>query len=113
MVWIGWDKILASKKNRGLGISSLYATNRSLLFKWVWRFLTQESSLWSRFIKASHGTKEAMDVQNLANKGSIWLPRGGIESEQYRNLSDAVSDIILPKMHDRWSWSLNALGEFS
>ncbi|GKE78397.1 RNA-directed DNA polymerase, eukaryota, partial [Tanacetum coccineum] len=72
MVWIGWDKILASKKNGGLGISSLYATNRSLLFKWVWRFLTQESSLWSRFIKASHGTKEAMDVQNLANKGSIW-----------------------------------------
>ncbi|GJU06268.1 RNA-directed DNA polymerase, eukaryota, reverse transcriptase zinc-binding domain protein [Tanacetum coccineum] len=191
MVWIGWDNILASKKNGGLGISSLYATNRSLLFKWVWRFLTQESSLWSRFIKAIHGTKgAAMDVQKLTNKGSIWydlihafstlnnkgvdllsfmrrklgngertlfwediwlgevalksayprifalelrkdcsvaekmshssldlsfcrLPRGGIESEHYRNLCDAVSDITLPQMHDRWSWTLNASGEFS
>ncbi|GJW44661.1 RNA-directed DNA polymerase, eukaryota [Tanacetum coccineum] len=38
---------------------------------------------------------------------------GGIESEHYRNLCDAVSDITLPQMHDRWSWSLNASGEFS
>ncbi|GKD64003.1 hypothetical protein Tco_1306111 [Tanacetum coccineum] len=36
--WIGWDKILASKKNGGFGVSSLYATNRALLFKWIWRF---------------------------------------------------------------------------
>ncbi|GJY64667.1 RNA-directed DNA polymerase, eukaryota, reverse transcriptase zinc-binding domain protein [Tanacetum coccineum] len=190
MVWIGWDNILALKKNGGLGVSSLYATNRALLFKWVWRFLTQEPSLWSRFIKAIHGTKGAMDIQKLTNKGSIWydlirafsslnqkgvdllafirrklgngehtlfwddiwlgevalktayprlfalelrkdismaeklghssldfsfrrLPRGGIESEQYSDLSDVVSDIILPHMQDCWSWSLNASRDFS
>ncbi|GJV87160.1 RNA-directed DNA polymerase, eukaryota, partial [Tanacetum coccineum] len=35
MVWIRWDNILASKKHRGLGVSSFYALNRALLFKWL------------------------------------------------------------------------------
>nr|GEZ33144.1 RNA-directed DNA polymerase, eukaryota, reverse transcriptase zinc-binding domain protein [Tanacetum cinerariifolium] len=164
MVWIGWDKIMAIKKNGGLGVSSL-------------------------FIKAIHGIKEAMDFQNHSFKGSIWhditrassslnqkgvdllsfinrklgngertlfwndiwlgedalktiyprlyalelqkdisvagkmkhsffsfsfrrLPRGGIESKQYSALSDAISDLILPQMQDRWAWSINASGEF-
>ncbi|GJS17970.1 RNA-directed DNA polymerase, eukaryota, reverse transcriptase zinc-binding domain protein [Tanacetum coccineum] len=52
ITWIGLEKVLASKKNGGLGVPSFFASNRALLFKWVWRFLTQESSLWSRFIKA-------------------------------------------------------------
>nr|GFA02946.1 RNA-directed DNA polymerase, eukaryota, reverse transcriptase zinc-binding domain protein [Tanacetum cinerariifolium] len=39
----------------GLGVSSLYALNRALMFKWVWRFTTQQSSLWARVIKAIHG----------------------------------------------------------
>nr|GEV49824.1 hypothetical protein [Tanacetum cinerariifolium] len=159
MVWIECDKIMASKKNGGRRVSSLYATNRALLFKWVWRFLTQEPSLWSRFIKAIHGSKEAMDFQNHSFKGSIWhditrassslnqkgvdllsfisrklgndisvaekmehssfsfsfhrLPRGGIESEQYSDLSDAIFDLILPQIQDRWAWSLNTSEEFS
>nr|GEZ83543.1 RNA-directed DNA polymerase, eukaryota [Tanacetum cinerariifolium] len=45
MVWIRWDNILDSKKHGGLGVSSFYALNRALLFKWVWRFITQDSSL--------------------------------------------------------------------
>nr|GEW35610.1 hypothetical protein [Tanacetum cinerariifolium] len=73
MVWIGWDNILASNKSGGLFISNLYATNCSLLFKWVWHFLTQESSLWYRFITAIYGTMgAAMDVQKPTNKGFIW-----------------------------------------
>ncbi|GKA47977.1 RNA-directed DNA polymerase, eukaryota, reverse transcriptase zinc-binding domain protein [Tanacetum coccineum] len=38
IAWISWDKILASKKYGGLGVSSFYALNRALLFKWVWLF---------------------------------------------------------------------------
>nr|GEV95429.1 RNA-directed DNA polymerase, eukaryota [Tanacetum cinerariifolium] len=39
----------------GLSVSSLYALNRAIMFKWVWRFTTQRSSLWARVIKAIHG----------------------------------------------------------
>ncbi|GJS61724.1 RNA-directed DNA polymerase, eukaryota, reverse transcriptase zinc-binding domain protein [Tanacetum coccineum] len=73
MVWISWETILASKKNGGLGVSSFFSTNRSLLFKWIWCFLSQDSSLWSRFIQAIHGERGAIDNKNSSIKGSIWL----------------------------------------
>nr|GEZ23180.1 RNA-directed DNA polymerase, eukaryota, reverse transcriptase zinc-binding domain protein [Tanacetum cinerariifolium] len=53
--WINWKKALASEERGGLGISSLYALNRGLFFKWIWRFVTQKNSLWARVIQAVHG----------------------------------------------------------
>nr|GEV63397.1 RNA-directed DNA polymerase, eukaryota, reverse transcriptase zinc-binding domain protein [Tanacetum cinerariifolium] len=73
MVWIRWETILASKKNGGLGVFSFFSTNRSLLFKWIWRFLSQDSSLWSRFIQAIHGVRGAIDNKNSSIKCLIWL----------------------------------------
>nr|GEZ60064.1 RNA-directed DNA polymerase, eukaryota [Tanacetum cinerariifolium] len=35
ITWVKWSKVLASKKYGGLGVSSYYAFNRALLFKWV------------------------------------------------------------------------------
>nr|GEZ21926.1 RNA-directed DNA polymerase, eukaryota, reverse transcriptase zinc-binding domain protein [Tanacetum cinerariifolium] len=55
IAWVKWSKVLASKKYRGLGVSSFNALNRALLFKWVWRYLSHVNSLWSRVISAIHG----------------------------------------------------------
>ncbi|GKB58621.1 RNA-directed DNA polymerase, eukaryota, partial [Tanacetum coccineum] len=44
--WIAWNKVLASKERGGLGVSSFFALNRALLLKWVWRFVSQDGSLW-------------------------------------------------------------------
>nr|GEX05916.1 RNA-directed DNA polymerase, eukaryota [Tanacetum cinerariifolium] len=52
LAWIGWNMVLTTKKNGGLGVSSFFAHNRALVFKWVWRFLTDGSSLWTHFINA-------------------------------------------------------------
>ncbi|GKA60744.1 RNA-directed DNA polymerase, eukaryota [Tanacetum coccineum] len=73
IAWIGWDKILSSKKSGGLGVSSLYASNRALLFKWVWRFFSQDTSWWSRFIQAVHGNHGAFGSRMVSSKGSPWL----------------------------------------
>ncbi|GJY99576.1 RNA-directed DNA polymerase, eukaryota [Tanacetum coccineum] len=54
--WVKWTKVLASKKYGGLGVSSFYALNRALLFRWVWRFLSHDNSLWFCFISAMHGS---------------------------------------------------------
>nr|GEW61243.1 RNA-directed DNA polymerase, eukaryota, reverse transcriptase zinc-binding domain protein [Tanacetum cinerariifolium] len=59
--WVKWKAVLASKDNGGLGVSSLYALNRALMFKWIWRFHTQDSSLWVKVIKAIYGTDGNMD----------------------------------------------------
>nr|GFB38535.1 RNA-directed DNA polymerase, eukaryota [Tanacetum cinerariifolium] len=47
--------VLASKDKGGLGVSSLFALNRGLLIKWVWRYFNKESSLWKKVIVAIHG----------------------------------------------------------
>ncbi|GJR26099.1 RNA-directed DNA polymerase, eukaryota [Tanacetum coccineum] len=54
IAWVKWSKVLASKKYGGLGVSSFYALNRALLFKWVWRYLSHDNSLWFRVIAAIH-----------------------------------------------------------
>ncbi|GJS72037.1 RNA-directed DNA polymerase, eukaryota [Tanacetum coccineum] len=54
-IWVKWNKVLASKEKGGLGVSSFYALNRALLFKWVWRFRTQQLALWTKVIKWIHG----------------------------------------------------------
>ncbi|GKD36725.1 RNA-directed DNA polymerase, eukaryota [Tanacetum coccineum] len=39
---VKWSNVLTSKEKGGLGVSSLYALNRGLLFKWVWKFYAQK-----------------------------------------------------------------------
>ena len=67
-----WKKILASKNKGGLGISSLFAFNRALLFKWMWRFISHDSSLWSRFIKAMYGNDGSIDNPRALSRKSPW-----------------------------------------
>nr|GEW32371.1 RNA-directed DNA polymerase, eukaryota, reverse transcriptase zinc-binding domain protein [Tanacetum cinerariifolium] len=57
ITWIAWNNVLASKKRGGLGVSSFFALNRALLLKWVWRFIYQDGSLWSRVIRVLYGPK--------------------------------------------------------
>nr|GFC42251.1 RNA-directed DNA polymerase, eukaryota, reverse transcriptase zinc-binding domain protein [Tanacetum cinerariifolium] len=69
ITWVSWDKVLASKKNGGLGVSSFHALNRALLLKWVWRFLSQDGSLWYRVIQALYGA--SFELHHV-NQFSIW-----------------------------------------
>ncbi|GJZ34170.1 RNA-directed DNA polymerase, eukaryota, reverse transcriptase zinc-binding domain protein, partial [Tanacetum coccineum] len=71
--WVNWKSVLSSKDNGGLGVSSLYALNRALLFKWIWRFHTQDSSLWVKVIKAIYGTDGNMDRLGNIGYKSCWL----------------------------------------
>nr|GEX02448.1 RNA-directed DNA polymerase, eukaryota, reverse transcriptase zinc-binding domain protein [Tanacetum cinerariifolium] len=57
------ENVLAYKAKGGLGVTSLYALNRGHMFKWVWRFFTQNTSLWARVIKAIHGEDGKMERQ--------------------------------------------------
>ncbi|GJV69172.1 RNA-directed DNA polymerase, eukaryota, reverse transcriptase zinc-binding domain protein [Tanacetum coccineum] len=71
--WVKWKNVLASKEKGGLGVSSLYALNRGLMFKWVWRFFTQNTSLWSRVIKAIHGEDGKVRKQVKSAFPSYWM----------------------------------------
>nr|GEV55637.1 RNA-directed DNA polymerase, eukaryota, reverse transcriptase zinc-binding domain protein [Tanacetum cinerariifolium] len=71
--WVSWKKALASKDRGGLGISSLYTMNRGLLLKWVWRFVTQNNSLWNRVIQALHGKTGKIGVVAKDGNKSCWM----------------------------------------
>nr|GEV63440.1 RNA-directed DNA polymerase, eukaryota, reverse transcriptase zinc-binding domain protein [Tanacetum cinerariifolium] len=84
--YVKWKKVFASKEKGGLGISSLYALNRGLLLKWVWRFTIQSSSLWARVIKEIHGDDVKIRKNAKSNYPSIWL--------------DIVHEMEVLKKHD-------------
>ncbi|GJW61150.1 RNA-directed DNA polymerase, eukaryota [Tanacetum coccineum] len=67
ITWAAWNKVLASKNNGGLGVSSFHALNRALLLKWVWRFISQDGSLWFRVIKALYGSSIDSHPVNLSS----------------------------------------------
>nr|GEX07474.1 RNA-directed DNA polymerase, eukaryota, reverse transcriptase zinc-binding domain protein [Tanacetum cinerariifolium] len=72
-VWVKWKHALASKDKGGLGVSSLFALNRVLTFKWVWRFITQGFLLWARVIKALHGYDGKIGQKVKSCYPSLWL----------------------------------------
>nr|GEU97324.1 hypothetical protein [Tanacetum cinerariifolium] len=71
--WVRWKSVLAAKDVGGLGVSSLFALNRALMFKWVWRFFSQNNSLWVRIVKALHGEDGKIDKKFQPRYSSSWL----------------------------------------
>ncbi|GJU09895.1 hypothetical protein Tco_1132291 [Tanacetum coccineum] len=114
MSLIGWNKILASKKNGGLDVSTIYGIRGAL----------DNSSSYSR---RSPWLDIVNEVRKLASKGIDLLslvrklgtiffrrsPRSGIEEEQLLLLISNTSSVILPNISDRWSWLLDPSGDFS
>nr|GEX23058.1 RNA-directed DNA polymerase, eukaryota, reverse transcriptase zinc-binding domain protein [Tanacetum cinerariifolium] len=74
MTWVCWKKVMAKKQYDGLGISSLFALNRALLFTWIWRFYSSHSGLWLDIVKAIYGSNGSLYQQSLNYTGcSVWI----------------------------------------
>ncbi|GJV36029.1 RNA-directed DNA polymerase, eukaryota, reverse transcriptase zinc-binding domain protein [Tanacetum coccineum] len=101
--WVNWNKVIASKDKGGLGVSSLYALNRGLLFKWIWRFLTQGSSIWAKVIKVIHGVDGNLGSNSKGGMKSCWssivtevnaLANKGIDLMQFLRIKMGNGDSI-------------------
>nr|GEX16308.1 RNA-directed DNA polymerase, eukaryota [Tanacetum cinerariifolium] len=116
MVWVKWLKVLAAKKLGGLGVSSYFALNRGLIAKWVWRFMSDDKSLWCKFIMATHGashsassaTYPSMWKSILKEFNSLKLQesfrrgvRGGVEDQQLQQLVTLMDSVVLSTSNDR------------
>lgn len=73
LTWISWNKVMASKKDGGLGVSSFLALNRALLFNWVWQFHSSPNFFRVRVIKAIYGSKGLIRCCIPKNRHSAWL----------------------------------------
>ncbi|GJU65921.1 RNA-directed DNA polymerase, eukaryota [Tanacetum coccineum] len=70
--WVKWNKVLTPKDKGGLGVSSLFALNRGLMLKWVWRFYSQKCSLWTKVIKAIYGEDENLNKDVSGGVRTCW-----------------------------------------
>nr|GEV18966.1 hypothetical protein [Tanacetum cinerariifolium] len=68
--WFSWDSVVASKEVEGLGMSSFFAMNCDLPFKWIWRFKVQPEVMWVSVIKAIHGRLGNLDRCVTVGKSS-------------------------------------------
>nr|GEX59987.1 RNA-directed DNA polymerase, eukaryota, reverse transcriptase zinc-binding domain protein [Tanacetum cinerariifolium] len=101
-IWVSWNKVLTSKKKGGLGVSSLFALNRALMFKWVWRFFNQSYSLWVRVIHAIHGVDGRIGRAGNVGYTSIWCD---IIKEMDRLASHGID--LISMMHKKIGNGLN------
>nr|GEX16240.1 RNA-directed DNA polymerase, eukaryota, reverse transcriptase zinc-binding domain protein [Tanacetum cinerariifolium] len=114
--WVRWKSVLAAKDVGSLGVSSLFALNRTLMFKWVWRFFSQKNSLWVRVVKALHGedgkigkkvqprlyaleSMKNIEVASKLSHGGLKFsfrrnPRGGVEQAQFERLKEMVEGLL-------------------
>nr|GEY43581.1 RNA-directed DNA polymerase, eukaryota, reverse transcriptase zinc-binding domain protein [Tanacetum cinerariifolium] len=98
--WVTWKSVLAAKDVGGLGVSSLFALNRALMFKWVLRFFSQKNSSWVRVVKLLHGEDGRIGKKVQPMYPSTWLNIiNEIESLKLHGI-DLVS-FITPKLGNR------------
>ncbi|GKB41527.1 hypothetical protein Tco_0886469 [Tanacetum coccineum] len=138
-IWVTWSEVLASKEKGGLGVSNFFALNRALMFKWVWRFRSQNDSLWARVIKGIHGDDGKLGATATHYHPSIWLDiirevkslkhqgmdlvgcirkkvgignetLGGTEQSQLNALMLNIDVVSLADMSDRWVWTMEGSG---
>nr|GEW54582.1 RNA-directed DNA polymerase, eukaryota [Tanacetum cinerariifolium] len=72
IAWVKWSKVLASKKQGGLGVSSFYALNRAFLVKWMWRIRVGNGLQTSFWNDPWIGDSLLRDVRNLLD--TTFLP---------------------------------------
>nr|GFA35260.1 RNA-directed DNA polymerase, eukaryota [Tanacetum cinerariifolium] len=133
------DKIkagLSKWKLSTLSIGGRLTLLKALLFKWVWRFISHDGSLWFRLINAMHGNNLQVssscyyspwkvilkEVSVLKSRGVDLLGhckiRVGsdmlflVETQQFEQLQMLVDTVILSNVDDRWFWDLNGKGVF-
>nr|GEX28173.1 RNA-directed DNA polymerase, eukaryota, reverse transcriptase zinc-binding domain protein [Tanacetum cinerariifolium] len=115
---IGWQKVLASKKNSGLGVSSFFAFNRALLFSSPWMDIIREFKRLSlKGIDLFSFVKKKLAMVRILRFGKTVgfqrVPRGGIEEDHVTRLRNGLTHFILSQSLDHWVWNLESSGDFS
>ncbi|GJR29964.1 hypothetical protein Tco_1106196 [Tanacetum coccineum] len=115
--WVQWSKVLAPKVNGGLGVSSLFALNRvNTIWDDDW---CEGGRLKDRFPRAyaldacKEITVGSKLVQHTITYSFRRPPRGGVKQMQTDKLTTLMQNVSLNPMQDRWTWTLNASGDFS
>lgn len=115
MTWVKWKQVMASKKDGGLGVGSLYGFNRALLYKWKWRFITSPNSLWVTIIKSIFGRDGGLcDNRPRGSSCSTWsnIIKSNFELEEKNVSLDAFVKKKVGDGNDTRFWEDKWCGDF-
>lgn len=57
---VKWNALYNKKKFGGLGIKRLDLMNQDLLFKWYWRYVTENDALWKDIVTEKYGVGDVV-----------------------------------------------------
>nr|GEW48378.1 RNA-directed DNA polymerase, eukaryota, reverse transcriptase zinc-binding domain protein [Tanacetum cinerariifolium] len=73
VLWVKWNNVLTDKKRGGLSVLSLYALNKELMIKWLWKFFVHKDSIWTKVITAIHGVNGNVNSSGEKAGRSCWF----------------------------------------
>ncbi|KAF3662156.1 putative cytosolic iron-sulfur protein assembly protein Ciao1-like [Capsicum annuum] len=71
---VKWEVVTKSKKGGGMGIRDMKMQNRSLMMKWLWKFVTGENMLWKKVIREKYEMEDRWTTKMVVTPYgcSIW-----------------------------------------
>ena len=70
-----WDIIQKRKKQGGLGVGDLVVKNAALLFKWWWKFFSEDCPLWKKVVCACNNInlEASITLKGSGKTGGPWI----------------------------------------
>ncbi|GJV04383.1 RNA-directed DNA polymerase, eukaryota [Tanacetum coccineum] len=129
---IGWEKIMASKKNGYLCMKGALDNSHNILKRsspWldiireVKRLYHKDCWLSDESLKQTYLRLFLLELnKNITVAAKMRdstlissfrrAPRGGNEEVQFQLLRDSLANVLLPQINDRWVWKLELSGDF-
>lgn len=74
MPLLKWDQIQLPRTMGGLAVGNLFHRNLALLFRWIWRFFSENESLWKSVIKGKFKYSDHFEIADLQipKSGGPW-----------------------------------------
>lgn len=71
---VKWQELIKDKKGGGLGVKNLKPHNKSLSFKWLWRYNDGGEKIWKQVIDIIYGREGfwAPRAVSIPSKTGVW-----------------------------------------
>ena len=65
---LAWETMVKEKDRGGLGVGTILAKTKALLFKWIWKLRSNDKASWADFIKKNTDRSSSMGCPNSRKK---------------------------------------------